>query len=81
MVTIFFSDIMGYTKMSSEMTPIEVMNMLNELYSKFDALSKKHKVFKVETIGGEFLLTAFYFELFIANSQTDDIFFDTIVHY
>ena len=50
-VTIFFSDIVGFTTMAGEMTPIEVMRMLNELYLGFDKLVEKHGVYKVETIG------------------------------
>eukprot|EP00574_Skeletonema_japonicum_P000949 CAMPEP_0201739046 /NCGR_PEP_ID=MMETSP0593-20130828/45567_1 /ASSEMBLY_ACC=CAM_ASM_000672 /TAXON_ID=267983 /ORGANISM="Skeletonema japonicum, Strain CCMP2506" /LENGTH=796 /DNA_ID=CAMNT_0048233283 /DNA_START=2246 /DNA_END=4636 /DNA_ORIENTATION=+ len=58
MVTIFFSDIVGYTKMSSEMTPAEVMKMLNDLYSKFDIEAAKHGIFKVETIGDAYIAVA-----------------------
>jgi class 3 adenylate cyclase len=55
MVSIFFSDIVGYTKLSSEMTPTEVMKMLNDLYTKFDELAVKHKVYKLETIGDAYI--------------------------
>jgi class 3 adenylate cyclase len=55
MVSIFFSDIVGYTKMSSEMTPTEVMDMLNDLYTKFDSLAEKHRVYKLETIGDAYI--------------------------
>ena len=58
MVTIFFSDIVGYTKMSAEMTPIEVMQMLNSLYSRIDELAKKHGVMKIETIGDAYIAVA-----------------------
>lgn len=58
MVTIFFSDIVGYTKMSSEMTPAEVMKMLNDLYSRFDIEAAKHGIFKVETIGDAYIAVA-----------------------
>ena len=50
-VTIFFSDIVGFTTLAGEMTPLEVMRMLNELYVGFDKLVEKHGVYKVETIG------------------------------
>lgn len=50
-VTIFFSDIVGYTVMSGTMTPMKVSDMLDRLYFKFDALSHRHEVFKMETIG------------------------------
>jgi len=57
-VTIFFSDIVGYTNMSSQMTPVEVMQMLSDLYSQTDVLGKKHSVNKVETIGDAYIAIA-----------------------
>ena len=50
-VSIFFSDICGFTTLSSRMTPMKVSNMLDRLYSTFDDLSQKHGVHKLETIG------------------------------
>lgn len=50
-VTIFFSDIVGFTTIASEMSALKVSDMLDRLYIKFDGLSRLHDVFKVETIG------------------------------
>jgi serine/threonine protein kinase len=49
-VTIFFSDIVGFTDISSTLEPRKVANMLDRLYTVFDALSHKHDVFKVRTV-------------------------------
>ena len=51
MVTVFFSDIVGFTDISRKLSPLKVSGMLDRLYLAFDALSSKHEVFKVETIG------------------------------
>ena len=50
-VTIFFSDIVGYTDISSQLAPQEVMAMLDRLYMQFDRLCVELELFKVETIG------------------------------
>ena len=54
-VTIFFSDIVGYTKLASTLPPRKVANMLDRLYSKFDQLSHSYDIFKVETIGDSYM--------------------------
>jgi guanylate cyclase, other len=54
-VTIFFSDIVGFTTISSSLDPRKVADMLDRLYSVFDELSIKHDVFKVETIGDSYM--------------------------
>ncbi len=55
-VTIFFSDIVGFTVISSTLPPEKVSFMLDRLYHKFDELSYSNGVFKVETIGGQLYL-------------------------
>ena len=57
-VTIFFSDIVGYTELGSSMEAHLVMNMLDRLYTIFDMLSEKYDVFKVETIGDAYMAVA-----------------------
>ena len=51
MVTIFFSDIVSFTDISGQLSPLKVSDMLDRLYSRFDDISREHDVFKVETIG------------------------------
>jgi len=54
-VTIFFSDIVGYTDISSTLEPQKVANLLDRLYHRFDDLAGKHDIFKVETIGDAYM--------------------------
>lgn len=56
--SVLFSDIVGFTRISSSVRPTQVMDMLNELFSRFDALCEKHNVYKVETIGDCFMAVA-----------------------
>lgn len=58
MTTILFTDCVQYTDMSSALSPLDVVTILNELYEEFDALTNKHDVYKVETIGDAFMCVA-----------------------
>jgi len=54
-VTLFFSDVVGFTDMCSNLPPWGIIDMLNRLYTVMDHLATKFNLYKVETIGDAYM--------------------------
>lgn len=55
-VSIFFSDVVGFTKISSEVEPLEVHELLNTLFTVMDYCTALFPLYKVETIGDAYMV-------------------------
>ncbi len=55
-VSVLFADIVGFTKMSERITPVELVDRLNRMFSSFDDLADKLKLEKIKTIGDAYMV-------------------------
>ncbi|MBK9247975.1 MAG: tetratricopeptide repeat protein [Ignavibacteria bacterium] len=54
-VSVFFSDIVGFTKLSQQVNAQDLVGMLNGIFSQFDQLARKHGLEKIKTIGDAYM--------------------------
>lgn len=57
-VSILFTDIVGFTELCSKWETKKIINMLDNMYTRFDKICEVHGVFKVETIGDSYMAVA-----------------------
>jgi class 3 adenylate cyclase len=57
-VSVLFADIVGFTELSSRMSPTQVVGLLNRIFSIFDNLCDRHKLEKIKTIGDAYMVVS-----------------------
>lgn len=55
-VTILFADIVGFTQLSETISPQDLVYLLNQIFSAFDALCARHGLEKIKTIGDAYMV-------------------------
>lgn len=54
-VTVLFADIVGFTQLSTQISPEKLVSLLNNIFSAFDELVEKHGLEKIKTIGDAYM--------------------------
>jgi class 3 adenylate cyclase len=57
-VTVLFADIAGFTRLSENISPEKLVGILNNIFSRFDALSDHYGLEKIKTIGDAYMVAA-----------------------
>lgn len=55
-VTVMFADLVGFTQMSEKMPASQLIDLLSQIFSKFDELAEKYQVEKIKTIGDAYMV-------------------------
>jgi adenylate cyclase len=57
-VSVLFADLVGFTPLSTQLSPTEMVELLNDIFLQFDALADRHAVEKIRTIGDSYMAAA-----------------------
>jgi adenylate cyclase len=55
-VTILFADIVNFTPLAAQISPLELVNWLNYIFSQFDRLAAQLRLEKIKTIGDAYMV-------------------------
>jgi adenylate cyclase len=55
-VSVLFADIVGFTPLSARVSPAELIEILNHMFSSFDELADRHGLEKIKTIGDAYMV-------------------------
>ena len=55
-VSVLFADVVDFTRLSAQTSPSDLVRLLNRVFSAFDALSEKHSLEKIKTIGDAYMV-------------------------
>jgi class 3 adenylate cyclase len=55
-VTVLFADLVDFTRRSQRSSPQQVVQVLDELFTAFDQLTKRHGLEKIKTIGDAYMV-------------------------
>jgi PAS domain S-box-containing protein len=72
-VTCFFSDMVGFTKMSSTMSAYDLVQLLNSIVNRFDDLCAEHHLEKIKTIGDAYFCVGGLHSSGSANDHPADV--------
>ncbi|XP_026319728.1 adenylate cyclase type 2-like [Hyposmocoma kahamanoa] len=50
-VSILYADVVNYTMISTTLSPLQMIELLNELFSRFDDASEEHDVYRIKFLG------------------------------
>jgi adenylate cyclase len=54
--TVLFADLVGFTEIASAFSPLQLVNLLNQIFSAFDRLSQRYGLEKIKTIGDAYMV-------------------------
>ncbi|MEP3046977.1 MAG: adenylate/guanylate cyclase domain-containing protein [Roseibium sp.] len=57
-VSVLFADLAGFTPLSAKMAPVDLVTMLNGIFSRFDDLTHSRGLEKIKTIGDAYMVAA-----------------------